>query len=148
MNTNRANLLVDDDRDRTTHKVWVGQKSAESIYMDEVFSNKFEAVHALIKRLLGADPPIRRSTLDFYVDTLFADEITLIDILVKFSLPCSTIQVKNSHDNNPKRTQRSHDLRKVCVNSYWTHLAMVHQPSQRVDSFWSSEQHVKKFTSS
>ncbi|KAF3528241.1 hypothetical protein DY000_02039664 [Brassica cretica] len=57
------------------------------VYMEQMFSKRLDAMQSMVERLPGVAPPIRKSDPDFYADTPFTDEITLIKMSNKFSFP-------------------------------------------------------------
>ncbi|KAF3563356.1 hypothetical protein DY000_02013448 [Brassica cretica] len=77
--------------------------------MEEVFYKKIKVAWSLIYTLPGVPPPIRRSVLDSYVDTPFADEIPLIEMARKFSFPNMRLY--------PERTPGSHHMQGFQLNS-------------------------------
>ncbi|KAF2573077.1 hypothetical protein F2Q70_00002054 [Brassica cretica] len=76
-------------------------EGTEANYMEEVFYKKIKVAWSLIYTLPGVPPPIRRSVLDSYVDTPFADEIPLIEMA----------------RNYPERTPGSHHMQGFQLNS-------------------------------
>ncbi|KAF2591214.1 hypothetical protein F2Q70_00038367 [Brassica cretica] len=52
-----------------------------------MFSDRLYAMQSMVERLPGVAPPIRKSNPDSYADTPFTDEITLIEMPMKFSFP-------------------------------------------------------------
>lgn len=79
-----------------TKTIW----HAEANYMEEVFYKKIKVAWSLIYTLPGVPPPIRRSVLDSYVDTPFADEIPLIEMARKFSFQNMRLYDINSDPDN------------------------------------------------
>lgn len=71
-NKDRVKPTRDNDEDSETyikmHEVVAAKIVEETTYLEEVFSKKFEAVHALIKRLTIFVPPNRRSATNSYVN--------------------------------------------------------------------------------
>lgn len=61
------------------------KKLTKTAYLEEVFFNKYEVVHALIERILGVTARFHKSSPYSYMDTSFSDEITLIEMPRKFS---------------------------------------------------------------
>ncbi|XP_010474540.1 PREDICTED: uncharacterized protein LOC104754077 [Camelina sativa] len=61
--------------------------SAEAAYLEAMLTKRLGAVETMIGRLPGVAPPIRKSNLHSYVDTLFSDEIALMEMPRKFTLP-------------------------------------------------------------
>ncbi|XP_010468710.1 PREDICTED: uncharacterized protein LOC104748823 [Camelina sativa] len=62
-------------------------KSAEPTYLEAMLTKRLGAVEAMIERLPGMAPPIRKSNLHSYADTPFSDEIALTEMPRNFSLP-------------------------------------------------------------
>ncbi|KAF2579590.1 hypothetical protein F2Q68_00005162 [Brassica cretica] len=56
-------------------------------YMEQMFSKRLDAMQSMVERLPGVAPPIRKRYHDSYADTPFTDEITLIEMPMKFSFP-------------------------------------------------------------
>ncbi|KAF2534397.1 hypothetical protein F2Q70_00029676 [Brassica cretica] len=56
-------------------------------YLEQMFSKRLDAMQSMVERLPGVATPIRKSNPDSYTDTPFTDEITLIEMLRKFSFP-------------------------------------------------------------
>ena len=56
-------------------------------HLHQMFSDRLDAMQSMVERLPGVAPPIRKTNPDSYADTPFTDEITLIEIPRKFSLP-------------------------------------------------------------
>ena len=56
-------------------------------HLHQMFSDRLDAMQSMVERLPGVAPPIRKSNPDSYADTPFTDEITLIEMPRKFSLP-------------------------------------------------------------
>ena len=56
-------------------------------YLEQMFSKRFDAMQSMVERLPGVAPPIRKSNPDSYAETLFTDEIALIEMPRKFSFP-------------------------------------------------------------
>ncbi|KAF3539851.1 hypothetical protein F2Q69_00023175 [Brassica cretica] len=56
-------------------------------HLNQMFSDRLDAMQSMVERLPGVVPPIRKSNPDSYADTPFTDEITLIDMPRKFSFP-------------------------------------------------------------
>ncbi|KAF3551920.1 hypothetical protein DY000_02007686 [Brassica cretica] len=52
-----------------------------------MFSDRLDAMQSMVERLPGVAPPIRKSNPDSYADTPFTEEITLIEMPIKFSFP-------------------------------------------------------------
>ncbi|XP_010513510.1 PREDICTED: uncharacterized protein LOC104789524 [Camelina sativa] len=61
--------------------------SAEATYLEAMLTKRLGAVEAMIGRLPGVAPPIRKSNLHSYADTPFSDEIALTEMPRKFTLP-------------------------------------------------------------
>ncbi|KAF3496704.1 hypothetical protein DY000_02052874 [Brassica cretica] len=67
-----------------------GAARAESpmiAHLHQIFSDRLDTMQSMVERLPGVAPPIRKSNPDFYADTPFTDEITLIEMPKKFSFP-------------------------------------------------------------
>ncbi|KAF2531373.1 hypothetical protein F2Q70_00029541 [Brassica cretica] len=67
-----------------------GARKVESpmvAYLEQIFTKRLDAMKSMVKRLPGVAPPIRKSNPDSYADTPFTDEITLIEMPMKFSFP-------------------------------------------------------------
>ncbi|XP_013608048.1 PREDICTED: uncharacterized protein LOC106314770 [Brassica oleracea var. oleracea] len=65
-----------------------GAARAESpmiAHLHQMFSERLDAMQSMVQRLLGVAPPIRKSNPDSYADTPFTNEITLIEMPMKFS---------------------------------------------------------------
>ncbi|KAF3515064.1 hypothetical protein F2Q69_00006802 [Brassica cretica] len=56
-------------------------------YLHQMFSKRLDAMQSMVEWLPGVAPPIRKSNPDFFADTPFTDEITLIEMPRKFSIP-------------------------------------------------------------
>ena len=54
-------------------------------YLEQMFSNRLDAMQSMVERLPGVAPPIRKSNPDSYANTPFTDDITLIEMPRKFS---------------------------------------------------------------
>ncbi|XP_013601163.1 PREDICTED: uncharacterized protein LOC106308554 [Brassica oleracea var. oleracea] len=67
-----------------------GAARAESpmiAHLHQIFSDRLDTMQSMVERLPGVAPPIRKSNPNFYADTPFTDEITLIEMPKKFSFP-------------------------------------------------------------
>ncbi|KAF3507866.1 hypothetical protein F2Q69_00006413 [Brassica cretica] len=56
-------------------------------HLHQMFSDSLDAMQSMVEKLPGVAPPIRKSNPDYYADTPFTDEITLIEIPRKISFP-------------------------------------------------------------
>ena len=65
----------------------VTSKSTIAAYLEEMFSNKFDTIQSMVERLPRVAPSILRSNPNSYADTLFVDEIALMEMPRKFSFP-------------------------------------------------------------
>ncbi|KAF2575185.1 hypothetical protein F2Q70_00003766 [Brassica cretica] len=65
----------------------VTSKSTIAAYLEEMFSNKFDTIQSMVERLPRVAPSILRSNPNSYADTLFVDEIALMEMSRKFSFP-------------------------------------------------------------
>ncbi|KAF3591522.1 hypothetical protein DY000_02021126 [Brassica cretica] len=67
-----------------------GATKAESpmvVYLEQMFTKRLYAMQSMVERLPGVAPPIRKSNPNSYADTPFTDEITLIEMPRKLSIP-------------------------------------------------------------
>ncbi|KAF3606255.1 hypothetical protein DY000_02049181 [Brassica cretica] len=62
-------------------------ESSMIAHLHQMFSERLDAMQSMVERLPGVAPPIWKSNLDSYADTPFTDEITLIEMPMKFSFP-------------------------------------------------------------
>ncbi|KAG7552568.1 Retrotransposon gag domain [Arabidopsis thaliana x Arabidopsis arenosa] len=75
-------------------------RSAETAYLEALFSKHLGEVEAMIGRLPGVPAPIRKSTLHSFADTPFSDEIALIEMPRKFTFPAMKMYDGTSDPDN------------------------------------------------
>ncbi|KAF2576851.1 hypothetical protein F2Q68_00004462 [Brassica cretica] len=56
-------------------------------HLHQMFSERLDAMQSIVERLPGVAPFIRKTNPDSYADTPFTDEITLIEMPMRFSFP-------------------------------------------------------------
>ncbi|KAF2549279.1 hypothetical protein F2Q70_00023119 [Brassica cretica] len=56
-------------------------------HLHQMFSDRLDAMQSMVERLPGVAPPIQKNNPDSYADTPFTEEITLIEMPMKFSFP-------------------------------------------------------------
>ncbi|KAF2576854.1 hypothetical protein F2Q68_00004461 [Brassica cretica] len=77
----------DPELDKEVSKGGTTTKSHMTAYLEQMFSKRLDAMKSMVGRLPGVAPPIWKSDPDFYADTPFTDENTLIEMPRKFSFP-------------------------------------------------------------
>ncbi|KAF3497497.1 hypothetical protein DY000_02052897 [Brassica cretica] len=73
--------------DKEAPEVIAKMESPMAAYLEQMFSKRLDAMQFIVERLPGVAPPIRKSNPDSYADTPFTNEITLIEMPMKFSFP-------------------------------------------------------------
>ncbi|KAF3560854.1 hypothetical protein DY000_02016207 [Brassica cretica] len=62
-------------------------KSLMIAHLHQMFSERLDTMQSMVERLPGVAPPIRKTNPDSYTDTPYTDEITLIEMHMRFSFP-------------------------------------------------------------
>ena len=132
--------------------------------LHQMFSDRLNAMQSMAERLPGVAPPIRKSNPDSYADTPFTNEITLIEMPMKYSFP-SIKAYDDTTDPDDHVTQYRQKMLAIAVpkgsceatmcKSFGSTLTgpalqlYINLPSRSIASFAVlSDKFVEQFTSS
>ena len=132
----------------------VRMESPMIAHLHQMFSERLEAMQSMVERLPEVAPPTRKTNPDSYADTPFTDEITLIEMPMKFSFPSIKVYDSTTDPDDhvaqyiqrmftialPKGSHEATYVQRVRLHPDWTRSAMVYQFTLQVHSLLRSSQ--------